>query len=471
MRVVARPSAAEPPRPDERRRAEPTGAIRLRQTMPVEQVLSLQGLVGNRAVGQLLHARPAIARRPFVGALEDFNPESIVNDLRRAIDQSDYKAVPKKAPPSATTTWTPNVQTFDVVRPVKFGDVVRALDGLTAEQVTRVKDLYSQLETQGQRTLEEDLFGMGASKLPSELNEEQRDRLRALLRGTKASTPDGATPDARIQADTMEIHDLLGGSWNVEKRERVMALHRRSRDEIDRIYAFYEERYAKPLAEEFHPKLEGLQERRAAQLRLGNLARADAYAIEDKRLQIEKLDKQTLDLDLEDPTGEKRKKKRREQLTADIEGIVEVNRQEALRDAPIGATAGEAVQQRLQAVLNQAVDSDKSVGDQLANTLGDVKGGAIQAMLRGDLVEASARRLMDLETSKSTSTEKIAPLLRALRDQAQYDMLAAMRDTRLAASYREAIGADFQGAWDHQAKAYTLEFAETYDRLRGELRS
>ena len=122
-------------------------------------------------------------------------------------------------------------------------------------------------------------------------------------------------------------------------------------------------------------------------------------------------------------------------------------------------------------MLGQAVDSDKSVGDQLAGTLKDVKGGAIQALLRGDLVEASARRLIDLETSKSANTEKIAPLLRGLRDQAQHDMLAAMRDTRLAASYREAIAADFQGAWDRQARAYTKEFAETYDRLRGNLRS
>ena len=83
-----------------------------------------------------------------------------------------------------------------------------------------------------------------------------------------------------------------------------MALHRRSRDEIDRIYAYYEERYEKPLAEVFHPKVEGLQARRAAQLRLGNLERADAYAIEDKRLQIEKLEQETLDFDVDDPTGE-----------------------------------------------------------------------------------------------------------------------------------------------------------------------
>ena len=161
---------------------------------PAAQILLLQRQAGNQAVARMLGARAApraVARVTQTAVLTavgsgggsdagppgaltadpdaDFNPWSIVHDLRRAIDQAEI------------SEWDPE---STVMRPTKrkvdAGLVMRVLDGLTADQVARVKRIY---ETQEKTTLENDLFEGGQSNAPSNLKPDQRARIKVLLEG------------------------------------------------------------------------------------------------------------------------------------------------------------------------------------------------------------------------------------------------------------------------------------------------
>jgi hypothetical protein len=148
-----------------------------------------------------------------------FNPESIVHDLRRAIDQS-----------AATLEIDKN----RVIRKIDAGLVMRVLDNLTPTQAKTVIALYESQEKRA-GSLFEDLFGGGTSKVPGSLTNDQEMRIRALLHGTRSEEPGAATTTARIEADVAELHELLGSSLNENKRERLMALHRRPVAGIGRI--------------------------------------------------------------------------------------------------------------------------------------------------------------------------------------------------------------------------------------------
>ncbi len=67
---------------------------------------------------------------------------------------------------------------------IDFPDVVTALDGLTASQAQKVKEVYVEFEKRTR--LREDLFGMGRSGRRADLTPDQQARLQALLRGTPA---------------------------------------------------------------------------------------------------------------------------------------------------------------------------------------------------------------------------------------------------------------------------------------------
>jgi hypothetical protein len=388
------------------------------------------------------------------GIPDGFVPESIVNDLLRAIDQS---------------TKTVEMDKARVIRKVDAGLVIRVLDNLTATQALAVRSLY---DARAKRTnaLQEDLFGGGTSETPSSLTKDQEGRIRELLRGTRIDKPGDATPTGRIGADAIELHELLSGSLNDAKRERVMALHRRPAGEIERIDSYYQGFYGGSLYAALRDKLKDLQLVRMNELRLGDWVKADACAIEDKRRAIAKLDAQPLD-----PFEMQENIDKRKSLVAGIESIVEQNRQEAVADPnSAGKTQAQAVQERIGAILDtRAGEGGQSVREGLEKTLKS-KGGAIIAMADGSLADAAARRLLQMEETETTDTALIAPLLRGFRAQATHDIMAAMYGTQLSQSDKEMMASDpalFEQAVDSLAISYTDAFIAAYEGMRGEHRS
>ena len=200
----------------------------------------LQSAIGNRAVGRLL------ARQVIAANVEDpsFNPESITNDLRRAIDQMEPSAHQSTSTASQLLSVGGLLGPNDLVfyRKVDVDATIKALDNLTASQVAQVGALYTKLEDG--HTLARDLFDKNESGYPTELKPDQDLRLHALLQGTRAEQP-GAVPEARFAADAVEVHGLLDGHVSESDRERVMALHRRPVEQISRLDAAYNRAYWK----------------------------------------------------------------------------------------------------------------------------------------------------------------------------------------------------------------------------------
>ena len=100
------------------------------------------------------------------------------------------------------------------------------------------------------------------------------------------------------------------------------------------------------------------------------------------------------------------KSKRR--LIDGITGIAEANRREG-RLKKILATPGST--------------PSSTLGDQLADTLKDTEAaGIVVAITNGSVVEAAARRVLEMEARDTTSSTKIAELMRDLRAQATRDV-------------------------------------------------
>ncbi len=219
---------------------------------------------------------------------ESFNPNSIVNDLRRAIDQSDVRLMGYK---TVETGFLPRQEPI-FQRFISGPKVVKALDNLTAAQIQRVREVY---EAQEKRSLDKDLFGTGESGYPSDLTEEERGHIGALLGGTRAEaqqpgSPKPETPEGRFEADAIVLHDLLDGDLKGANLEKVMAMHRRPGREIDRVDSHYARRYGKELGSVLGDKLDGLQRSRMYFLRGEDWTKADACAIEAKRQAILQLE-------------------------------------------------------------------------------------------------------------------------------------------------------------------------------------
>jgi hypothetical protein len=125
-------------------------------------------------------------------------------------------------------------------REINFPAVVAALDDLTASQVQKVEEVFFEFEKK--TTLREDLFGLGQSGRKADLTPDQQARLQALMHGTKAE-PNAGPALHRLEADAIELHELLSDDLNDARRERVMALHRRPTTEIDALDACYAQHY------------------------------------------------------------------------------------------------------------------------------------------------------------------------------------------------------------------------------------
>ncbi len=431
------------------------------------QVLALQGTAGNRAVGR------ALARQAAPGSSADdpdFNPDNIVNDLRRAIDQSDTEIDGWETEGSGFMARQKPI----LVRSIHAEAVVEALDGRTAKQVARIAQLYSALETGGKRTLDDDLFGMGESGFPSVLTRRPmwEPRIRALMKGTKAETPGGPATDAKVEAVAAELAQVLDGSVDAGDRERICALHRRPPEELDRVYAAFERMRNRSLDDVLNDKLPNTGHRnRVLQLRLGNWAMADAIAIEEKRRRIEELDEKAKD----DPFRAFAAQEERKKLSGEIGGILDMNRQEAMADpANAGKTADQAVNARLDAILNvKGAEEGQTLGSSLYATLGPVQGLMIVATVKATLVDTAAMKLLQMEMEGTTKTDKITPILRGFRAQAQHDVMARASDASVPPDQRMALAspAAFEAAVNQQAQEYTKAFVAAYDGIPGRKRS
>jgi hypothetical protein len=423
------------------------------------------------------------------GGEDAFNPESIVNDLRRAINQSERTLAGIEP---ADTFW--GSVKYKWHRNIDFDAVFKALDDLGAMQIAIVRSLYLARE---KRTLDYDLFEGGESGYPSSLTVTQRARLQVLLRGTRGEAvrpetsawllvfkPETAArlqsmlADAKLPADrlnrleraALEIVAILSGHLNDSKRERLMALHRRPVSEIAIIDVFYESHTGLDLPTELAGKLDGLQYSRMMQLRNGNTALADAFAIEYLRRAIEKIDAErpaTSQYGFVASYVAEERAKRHQALVDRIDDVIALNRQEAL--AQTSMSASQAVAARLQEVLSQGRSAEgKNLGEVLAATLGAKKGAELTATASGALIEAHARRLAETESRKATTADQLATTLRALRELAETDLVARAADPWLASAEKEKLLADTNRAVNEMAVSYVAKFKESYEAIRGE---
>ena len=198
-------------------------------------------------------------------------------------------------------------------RKVDVALVVRVLDGLKADQIAQVKRLYKDQEG---TTLENDLFERGQSGFEANLKPDQTARIKALLKG------DGA----RLEAVAIELHELLAGTVDEAKRERVMELYRVPLKKIKDFESHYEQHFGHGAHMDLVLKLPGVHLSRVMALRVGNWALADAYAIEDKRRALDELQekKDAQDLSISEAIGYEAKRRR---LIDGITGIADKNRQ------------------------------------------------------------------------------------------------------------------------------------------------
>lgn len=373
-------------------------------------VLALQRTAGNVAVTAWLSRAPA--------AQEAFDPQPLVSTLRQAIDQvrvRDKWSVDADEGLHAST------------RHVDLDAVARALDGLTPEQVTLVKIRY---QAEAVTTLENDLLGMGRSATAANLSADQADRVRALLTGTGARHGE-APPESHLEALAAELHELAVGELADPQRERLMALYREYGTGIEPAYV---KRYGHAPAVDLRGKLAARQLERLDALRAGDHAHADAYAIDDKRAAMDALDRRRAGGETSVPKEFFEHK--RAELADDAAGLANASVHEMLAAHP-ELPAAQAAQAALAAT-----------------------GGStpvVAALSGGRLIEATARRLLELEARHTTDTEHVLALLHELHGFAAHDVLAGTQ-TKDKARLDALVEAT--------AKRYAGLFGVMYDGLR-----
>ena len=455
-------------------------------------VEGLQSTLGNRALGRLLAPdQPPSARIARLaadatvdalvkGADDDptFNPLTIVGDLQRAINETDpdYDSIRKGTP----------------TRPVDFAVVARALADRTAAQIATIDAVWK--SRHGGRSVRVDLFGVGGSGYESSLNKHQRSRLEVLMRGTKggAVTGDSASLTSlpplvraaaapmlsgiaagsdvaatlnRLESDAIELRELIAKGLDDKGRlERVMALHRRDPVQIRVMDAFYTQRFSLSLAVHLDVSLTGRQRQRLAWLREGKTDVADTFAIEAARASAEKL--------IEDvPEGgvfDAVRKEIRNKAMAEVQAIVETNTAEAMDEArSTGTSADASVRARLGAILNKpAASGFGSLGGALRGTFG-AAGAAVAELGESNLITAHARELVAMEEAGTTSTERLAAILSAIREQARVDVHAIASSRTTPADVLAQINANSEGATAELAKQYIGQFRSEYERMPG----
>src|SRR5579864_4096361 len=330
-----------------------------REPMPFAPILELQRVAGNTAVTQVLRAVDTRSQ-----ALDDpnFNAKSITDDLLRAIDQKQY-----------TIVWEDGHEVPEKERrKVDVAKVVEVLENRTPSQIAEIERRYKAFEG---RELKVDLFEGGESNRKSSLNDDQRARIAILLKGTRgepvpdqiqaelknyppeiasqigaalAGKANGPGAMRQLEADAIEVHELLYGELNDANRERLRLLFRRPPTEVKAVEAFFTQHYGMgSLDLTVSWRLGPLKRSRLTALRRGDWAQADAFAIEDKRRQIDALttqDRAADESDMVHTAMHEAREKEKAELSGQIEAILDANRKDALKDpSNAGKTAGQAV--------------------------------------------------------------------------------------------------------------------------------
>jgi hypothetical protein len=479
---------------------------------PTVPLLALmQQFGGNRAMTALLTggqpappppAAAVVTDRPGPPTpLEDpnFNPTSRAHDLVRAIDSAEH---------TVELVGEGEEDVDSERRKIDFPVVLAALDGLTPSQVKKVAEVFYAFDRKA--TLYQCLFEGGETGRMADLTDDQKARLRVLMSGTKPDPVPPAVMDQllrleprdagqlklaleyradaeaamhRYEADAIELHELLKDPLDETRRERVMELHRRKPEEIQAVDAMYAKNYnAGILAIDLNNRIEGLQRSRLTALRQGDAAMADAFAIEDKRQQLDKL---TRDYDamsaslagegLAEEGLRGMQSREQQKLTQDIQAIIDRNKQEALKEAETtGKYAGEVVAERLNKLMQTQVGAPgHTLGADLAGSLGGEDAAVVSALTdpwasgSGNLVQSAAAQLAADEAAGTTSAAKITATLRSFRAMAEQDLRAQALDPHTSMEQKLAIQRDGDNGVTRLAQRYIDDYHAAYDRIAG----
>ncbi len=424
-------------------------------------VTQLGQTVGNRALTTLLgRSGPAVQRQnePADIAIQDaFNPGSIVHQLLIAIDQSDTYVAETKTSSSSNGFAMGHQMIFK--RKVDFPAVVKALNGLTPAEAKRVEAEYAAHENN--RSLVTDLFGKGESGYDSNLNENQRAQIRALLAGTKAShdaddAERGLVATNKAMTQAAEVQRLLKGKPSAANVEQVMSILRQPKE-------------ANSALNEAYKRLGGLlyvdlmrtgQSPRAELLMEGRVVEADTLKVAGARRRLEEVNAEVKKLEalkdltlenlltgpsaLERALNEEKLSKLRGEQTKLI-GEIEATGQQAIAEAH--SEKGDAAA-RVKAVFGDLAGLKGAVGSKSATV--------IQALVDNKpAVRIAASLRISAEAGKLTGPQLTAAL-RSLRAEADAQAARAMRGAPPDAVKVEA---------DKLARAYFREVQTTYDEL------
>jgi hypothetical protein len=340
----------------------------------------------------------------------------IRNRLLEAIDQSEVHLGAVEAGMSG----------FDPFRRhIDYRKVVAVLSDLTAEQVKTVEQAYKDHEG---RTLWEDIGGGGESHHRSDLTFDQLNRIRALLGGTRASTPDTAEEAKahRLEADAAELHELLYGDLDEPDVERVMTILRRPADANVLLATAYERLYVTSFATDL-VKLPMGSQVRARMLVAGQSAAADAFQVGVTRYRIAALNAKIAALGeetytiglgtLSAPPGylADQLRKQRKQLVEDLEGRLEMTGAEAEAQAAAEgadtAAGAAAARNRVARVLGDV--------NAVAADIGGPDEAVIRAIAAADPGARAAARLRRLDADGKLDAAAVTAALRALRAEAE----------------------------------------------------
>ena len=446
------------------------------------------------AAGVFIAPRPPGAPAPGdrYGSLDDpnFNAQGIADDLNRAIDSSEHTFAVK----SDILGWI----TEDVSRERRKVDasaVIAGLDKRTPQQINEIRVRYAAFGHRSVGALDTDLLGEGESERKADLTADQVKRITVLLEGTAAEPSRGFFEDDakrnRLRADTIELHELLSDDLDEPKRERVMQLLRRPAADNEVIDSVYAEEYGESaLGADVRLRLKGAQLERLELLHDGEIAKADAVAIEDKRRQIEELNKQDAEVESRstwetgfrllagvsdfDAFAAEKRRKQREGLTGEIEAILEQNKREALADqSNLGKQSGEVIAERLTTILNQGDAEGHTLRGLLTATLSARSAEAITAAVDprnsgGDLlVETAAAQLREMVRNGKATGSAIESMLKSLRQSAMHDIRSRALDPKVPLEEKQAIAKDIPAAAEQLAQHYTDGLVAAYDRMTG----
>jgi hypothetical protein len=358
-----------------------------------------------------------------VVAQSQFNAKDILHKLIVAIDQSDtYVAGQEKSSPGLG--WGMHGQ-YIFKRKVDFATVVSVLSNLTAAESQAVQAAYLERE---KRTLKEDLFGKGESGFESNLNENQRAQIRALLAGTRA---EGHAPDAEKQAaithvasaQAAEIQRLLQGKRKKADIDRLMAILRQSgAANVAAANADLDAAFLRLTGKSLKLELTcigPLHLLRAFQLLAGNVVGADAFNANILKGRIATIDEELVKLEKVSIEGVLlavggqgwQKQWQIQELRKERKKIVEEIGQLGEQVAAEAEAKGENVKTQVGAVLGNT--------QALAEQVKGPHAAIIRATAADDPVAKVAAQLRKAREADDLSAKKLAMEMRGLRAEAE----------------------------------------------------